>query len=133
MDRTEEEGVQLLAPLRAMEPGVQSGVDVTRAIRRGKTHSRRRVMLGAVAAAVLIAVPVTVVPSLVHNATTDQPATPPVPMVGEFDMFTHVMSVGTAGGFAPYAYRTGRFEQAVDVAHTPGGRGYGRVTIYAPG
>jgi hypothetical protein len=130
MGRIEDEGATLLAPLRDAEPSMRSGVDVTRAMRAGRRHQRNRLVVGVVAAVTLVALPAFTLPALVHNFMQNTPAAPPV---GEFDMFKQVMTVGTAGGFTPYSYRTGRFEQAVDLGHTFGGTGSARVTMYAQG
>jgi hypothetical protein len=124
-----DDGAKLLAPLRKVNPDDESGIDVARAMRNGKRHQRNRVIAGVSAVVSLAVLAMVVVPTLLRP----QALTPAVPTVSEFDMFKRVMSVGTAGGFQPYSYRTGRFEQAVDVAHTPNGQGYGRVTVYAPG
>jgi hypothetical protein len=129
MGLMDDGGAKLLAPLRNVHPHDESGVDVARAMRTGKRHQRNRVVTGVMAVVGLAVLAMVVVPSAVRH----QAIAPAVPTVSEFDMFKQAMQVGTAGGFEPYNYRTGRFEQAVDVVHTPGGRGYGRVTIYAPG
>jgi hypothetical protein len=71
VDRIEEQGVALLAPLRYTEPPVRSGVDVGAAVRTGRRHTRARIG-GVVAAAISLVTAVSiVVPTAVSPAPSD--------------------------------------------------------------
>jgi hypothetical protein len=130
MDRIEDEGMTLLAPLRDTEPGAESGVDIASALRVGRRRSRRRVVAGALAAAVVTALALVAVPAALKSwHGTVEPAVVP----GEFSIARHAITVGTAGGFKNASLRTGRYEQVAELTRADGAPGYGRVTAYAPG
>lgn len=130
MDRIEDEGKALLAPLRDMEPGGEPGVDIASAMRVGRRHSRRRVVAGALAAAVVTALALVAVPAALKSW---QRNVDPAVRQGEFSISRHEIRVGTAGGFTTSSMRTGRYEQVVEMTRTDNAPGYGRVTAYAPG
>jgi hypothetical protein len=130
VDRNEEEGARLLAPLRDVEPDAGSSVDISRAMRAGRGHNRRRMLAGAVAAAGVTALSLVGVSSMLRSVPDGtEPASP----AGEFSIARQAITVGTAGGYTSASYRTGRFEQVVELKRADGGTGYGRVTAYAPG
>lgn len=130
MDRIEDEGKALLAPLRDSEPSGQPGVDITSAMRVGRRHSRRRVVAGALAAAVVTALALVAVPAALKAWHRN---VEPAVVSGEFNIARHVIAVGTAGGFKNASLRTGRYEQVAELTRADGAPGYGRVTAYAPG
>jgi hypothetical protein len=117
---------QLLAPLRDAAPSTPSRVNVHRAVHAGARRVwLRRAAAGAVAA-VLTALAVVVVPSVVRDRAVIPPAG-----VGEFDIMRQVVTVGSAGGFTPVSYETGRDRQVVRLASAESP--VATVTVYAPG
>lgn len=118
----------LLAPLRAVEPAQRTTVDVGRAIRTGKRRKRIRVGLAALAAVVLSVVALS--PALLRS-----PDPVPEPAgTAEFDVLRQVVRVGSAAGYTPRFYETGRYRQTIGLSRAddptePGGT----VTVYARG
>lgn len=117
---------RLLDTLRDGEPG-PGHVDVTEAVRAGRRRVRLRRgagLVATVASVVLVAVLVAGLGRLT-SSSKPRPAAPP----GSFDVLRKAFRVGSAGGFTPYTYETGRFRQRV-VLH---GTGTATVTMYAKG
>jgi hypothetical protein len=131
MDRIDEEGALLLAPLKNAEPSLVSGVDVTRAMRAGRRQGRRRVVAGVVTAASLTVLPMLGVPSLVHNRTEPTATTAAVPpSLIDLGLFREVVSVGSAGGFTPASYTTGITTQRIDLIRADGGTGTATILVH---
>jgi hypothetical protein len=129
MDRIEDEGTNLLAPLRDAAPSGQSGVDIAKAKSIGRRQSRRRVVAGMVAAASLVVVAGIGVPMLIHNLPdTSAPARP----AEEFDIFKRVVSVGSGGGFTPDTYETFRDRQVITLIRADGGQGTATIEVFSP-
>ncbi|MGW1995753.1 hypothetical protein [Embleya sp. NPDC001921] len=138
MDTDEQEGARLLGALRgtpwtgAEEPGV----DIARAIRDGRRTIRVRRALtvagGAIAVALVVLMTVLVVAPTHDNGTG--PASG-----GAFDVRERAFRVGSAGGFTPVSYETGKFRQRVVLGvEKPNGptelsATRAMVTMYAPG
>ncbi|MEU7530917.1 hypothetical protein AB0A74_34655 [Saccharothrix sp. NPDC042600] len=118
----------LLAPLRAVEPAERTTVDIGRAIRTGKRHRRTRVGLAALAAVALSVVALS--PALLRSP---DPAPEPAG-TAEFDLLHQVVRVGSAGGYVPRHYETGRYRQQVALSRADDpARPGGTVTVYARG
>ncbi|MET7303258.1 hypothetical protein [Embleya sp. NPDC005575] len=137
MDTDEHEGARLLAALRATPQAApdEPGVNVARAIRDGRRTVRVRRALavtgGAVAVALVVLVTVLIAAPL-HNGATGPAAG------GTFDVRQRAFQVGSAGGFTPVVYETGKYRQRVILGpEKPGGAPEvaatrGTVTMYAP-
>ncbi|WP_433273737.1 hypothetical protein ACQPZF_19855 [Actinosynnema sp. CS-041913] len=119
---------QLLEPLRTVEPGAGPGVDIARAIRDGRRRRRTGTALNVVAAVGLVICAAVVSPALLRGLTTE-------PAAAAFDPLRQVALVGSAGGFTPLAYQTGRHRQEVTLgeADAPAAGPRGTVAIYAAG
>ncbi|MET0133907.1 MAG: hypothetical protein ABW215_09985, partial [Kibdelosporangium sp.] len=126
----QDEAARLLAPLRETAPAGQSGVDIGRALHVGRRRGRRRLTAGVLAAAVITALTMVGVP-MVLKSWPD--SAPPAASEHPFGIDQQYITVGTAGGYTASRYRTGRFEQVVELKRTDTMTGYGRVTAYAPG
>ncbi|WP_344423842.1 hypothetical protein [Amycolatopsis minnesotensis] len=114
MRSSEEEDARLLTPLREVAPGEDTTVSVERAITAGRRKQRGRRLGGACAVAVVVALVAAVLPGIVRSwndpgelTVTSAPA--------EFDVLHQRFTAGSAGGFAPYAYETGRYRQRMDL------------------
>ncbi|QWF84629.1 hypothetical protein [Amycolatopsis sp. CA-230715] len=114
MRSSEEEDARLLAPLREAAPSEETTVSVERAIAAGRRKQRARRLGGAGAVAVVVALAAVVLPGIVRSwndpgelAVSSAPA--------EFDVLRQQFTAGSAGGFAPYAYETGRYRQRMDL------------------
>lgn len=110
----EEEDARLLVPLRGVAPHEDTTVSVERAITAGRRKQRARRLTGAGAVVAVVALVVAVLPGLVRSwndpgelTVTSAPA--------EFDVLRQWFTAGSAGGFAPYAYETGRYRQRIDL------------------
>ncbi|MEU0935433.1 hypothetical protein [Embleya sp. NPDC005971] len=137
MDTDEHEGARLLAGLRETPQTApdEPGVNVARAIREGRRMVRIRRALavtgGAVAVALVVLVTVLIAAPL-HNGATGPAAG------GTFDVRQRAFQVGSAGGFTPVIYETGKYRQRVILGpEKPGGAPdvaatRGTVTMYAP-
>ncbi|RJL33242.1 hypothetical protein [Bailinhaonella thermotolerans] len=135
-----ERDARLLDPLRGDEPHGPGRVDLARAIRAGRRRrrTRRAATIAAAAAATLaVFVPTTI---LAHLARS--PAEPAAPLStpaarlqeGGFDVMTRAFVVGSAGGFTPDRYETGRHRQVIELRSADPARRAGAViTMYAPG
>jgi hypothetical protein len=130
MDRFDEDGAVLLAPLRDVEPGPGSGVSIRAAVRAGRRHGRRRALATLATAVSVTALCVAGVPALLgslpDNTTVGADA-------AEFSIALQAVAVGSAGGYTPVSYRTGRRVQVAELARADGHTGAARVTAYAPG
>jgi len=119
MSPVEEELKALLAPLREAQPGPHSAVDVVRAVRVGRRHQRGRIVAGVAAVVALVALPVILVPSVLHSSP---PADSPMPLPVDHRVF----DVGTAGGYRP----TNDMFQGVALARTDNGPDFGHVMVF---
>src|SRR5882757_5074018 len=131
MEPTEHDDVRLLSVLRDVEPGARSAVSVPRAIRSGARRHRVRQAIGAAVVAGLTALGVGVLPTVLDRRDAE-PATP----VGEFGVSRQEFTVGSAGGFTPVSYETGRYRQRVRLVPAPDAEGVppgATVTLYAAG
>lgn len=138
MDTDEQEGARLLGALRGTPwtGSDEPGVDVARAIRDGRRTIRVRRALtvagGAIAVALVVLMTVLVVAPTHDNGTG--PASG-----GTFDVRERAFRVGSAGGFTPVSYETGKFRQRVVLGvEKPNGPAElsatrAMVTMYAPG
>lgn len=128
----EPDGAALLETLRAVEPQTSSSVSVARAIRTATRRRQVRRVAGSVAAAVVTAV-VVIAASVLAGGRDLPPAQPP----GQFDVLRQAFTVGSAGGFTPASYETGRYRQVVRLRPAPdspqGTPAWATVTMYAPG
>ncbi|WP_431933045.1 hypothetical protein [Nonomuraea jabiensis] len=120
--------------LRDVEPSTAGTVDVQRAIRGGRRRVRGR-QVAASAAAVATALAI-VVPSLPW--TRPAPAVAPASEIASdgkaFDLGTAAFVVGSAGGFAPDTYETGRYRQIITLRSAdPARRATAVITMYAAG
>jgi hypothetical protein len=118
---SEEDGARLLGPLRTMDVPASDGVSVTRAIRSGKRTKAVRVA----AAGVFVLIIAGMLPLLIRPA-------PDRVVAGPFDPLVRTISVGSAGGFRPVTYVTGRESQTILL--TPDSKGYesAHVVVNAP-
>ncbi|MFC0114786.1 hypothetical protein [Kibdelosporangium aridum] len=127
----ENDGLQLLAPLRELDPDARSSVDIEKAKRVGRRTSRRRAVVGAAAVVGVFALVGIGVPALsgAFSRGAVAPAVPPA----EFNPLIEVVTVGTAGGFQPQSYETGRTQQVIRLKRADGGTGSGTIIVYPPG
>ncbi|TCO58160.1 hypothetical protein [Actinocrispum wychmicini] len=126
MDHFDEEGTTLLAPLRDVEPTARSSVDIAHARKVGRRRQRSRVVAGVVAVVVAVAAPTVLVAGWPHGDVL--PAGP-----GDyFDPLEQVVTVGSAGGFTPRTYRTGRDKQVIELVWAAGDGPTATVTVYPP-
>ncbi|WP_433326580.1 hypothetical protein [Spirillospora sp. CA-294931] len=133
MDRDERDGRRLLAPLKGAEPGAPDGVDIARAMRGGRRRVRTRRLAGVGAASAAVAA-VALVSALVGSAPERDPG--PMASRAQFDPMRQSFTVGSAGGFTPDTYETGRFRQRVTLrVADPASprRADGVVTMYPRG
>lgn len=129
MNRIEDEGTNLLAPLRHVEPAGHSGVDIAKAKATGRRRSRMRLAAGMVAAASLVVVAGVGVPTLINNLPD---ATTPAAQSFGLDLFKRMVNVGSAGGFTPDTYETRRDRQIIKLKRATGGRGTAIVEVMPP-
>lgn len=127
----ENEGLQLLAPLRELDPDARSSVDIEKAKRVGRRTSRRRAVVGAAAVVGVFALVGIGVPAL--SGAFSHGAVAPAVTPAEFNPLIEVVTVGTAGGFQPQSYQTGRTQQVIRLGRADGGTGTGTITVYPPG
>lgn len=133
MDDTDREIERLLAPLREEPQAAGPGVSVERAMAAGRRRLRRRSRLAAAATAVVVAA----MCGLLSVALSGPDGRDSVAGndVG-FDVLTRSFHVGSAGGFAPQSYESGRHRQQVRLRlerPVPGQEGRATVTLFAPG
>lgn len=130
MDETDQEVARLLEPLRGDEPSAAPAVDIGRAMRVGRRTRRVRTGFGVAAAAVVVLLAVGFIPSVVRDLTRVDVA------AGQFDVLRRTFGIGSAGGFTPLSYETGRYQQQVQLGlekPAAGQSGQGTVTMYAKG
>ncbi|RZQ61517.1 hypothetical protein [Amycolatopsis suaedae] len=125
----DRELAELLAPLR-VSPPEKSTVDVEAAVRAGRARRRARIAAGGIAA-VLVVLAGVLVPGLFRGSSAPEDVTPAG--FGEFDPFQRALVVGSAGGYTPVGYETGRYRQTVQLGLERSGVGGGTVTVYARG
>ncbi|MGC0416021.1 hypothetical protein [Embleya sp. AB8] len=112
MDTDEYEGVLLLAALReAPHIGTdEPGVNLARAIRDGRRAVLLRRAIAVTAGAVAVALVALVAAVIAAPGHHDRPG----PASGHaFDVRERAFRVGSAGGFTPLSYETGRYRQRV--------------------
>jgi hypothetical protein len=109
VDREEEDARRLLSPLRGAEPDPATGVDVAAAVQAGRRRSRRRRIGGAVSVAGMVAA-VTIASTLLGR-TMPPDDVPPAAPPNQFGLTHQFFRVGSAGGFTPDGYETGRYRQ----------------------
>ncbi len=119
---SEEDGARLLGPLRTMDVPASDGVSVTRAIQSGKRTRTLRVA----AVGVFVLIVAGVLPLLVR------PVSDPV-AVGKFDPLVRTISAGSAGGFRPEIYFTGREKQSIMLRPEKNGDQSASVLVQAAG
>ncbi|WP_076990210.1 hypothetical protein [Actinosynnema sp. ALI-1.44] len=124
----EDEGRQLLAPLRDVEPDIRTGVDIAKAKQAGRRTSRRRVIAGVAAAASLAVLAGLGVPAVVSNLSEQVP-----PAKSTDGVIEQLVEVGTAGGFTPRFYTSTTTSQTVVLTRTDGGAGTAEVEVLRPG
>jgi hypothetical protein len=129
MDPIENEGTNLLAPLRGAEPAGPPAVDIAKARVAGRRQSRRRVIAGMAAAASLVVVAAVGVPALINNAPD---ATTPAGQTFGLDVLKRIANVGSAGGFTPDTYETRRDRQIIRLKRAGGGQGTATVEVMPP-
>lgn len=115
MDQTERDAIRLLDPLREVEPETPSSVSVPRAVHHGRRRARNRRLAGVAAAVVMS---LAVVSSVVGALTPDPPADPGAPGPAEFGALQMAFTVGSAAGYTPLTYETGRYKQVVELVGT---------------
>jgi hypothetical protein len=120
---SEEDGVELLGPLRGVDAPPSNGVSVERAIR---TVKRTRVLQLA-AVVVLVLVATAVVPLTFRQ--TENIAAPTA-----FDLFVRTVSAGTEGGYRVTGYQTGEHWQIIHLGpERQETLARGTITVYAKG
>ncbi|MEU6719075.1 hypothetical protein ABZ897_47070 [Nonomuraea sp. NPDC046802] len=126
-------GARLLEPLRGDDhPGDPGRIDLNRAIRAGRRRVRVRRLTtaaAAVAATLAVIIPTTVLANLPHPA-------PPAVQAPEpgFEVLSRAFTVGSAGGFTPDRYETGRLRQRITLRSAdPARHVTGVITMYAAG
>ncbi|GCE00145.1 hypothetical protein [Embleya hyalina] len=138
MDTEEHEGARLLAALRETPPvGCdEPGVYVARAIRDGRRTVRARRALAVVGGAVAVAM-IALVTVVLATPSRDGRFGPAAG--GGFDVRERTFRVGSAGGYTPVSYETGRFRQRVTLGPEKPGAApelaatRATVTMYAAG
>ncbi|GAB3968355.1 hypothetical protein GCM10029978_037630 [Actinoallomurus acanthiterrae] len=135
MTRPEQDGAHLLAPLRTAGPEAPPGVDVRRALRGGRRRARiRHAAIGAGATSAVVAAVASVGVFIQVLAPTDP--RPAAPGRDGFDVLHRAFRVGSAGGFTPDTYETGRYRQRIVLRAANPGDGTGTdavVVMYAKG
>lgn len=129
------DGTRLLGPLRDGPAPEPSTVSIARALRAGRrTRTRRRV--GVALAAGFVAMAVALLPAFARglvDGPAERPAAAQAPT--EFDVWRQAFRVGSAAGFTPLTYQTGRYRQRVYLGPAAGGEAAGEagavVSMYA--
>ncbi|WP_279578990.1 sigma factor [Fodinicola feengrottensis] len=109
--KDEQDGVRLLSSLRDSEPDGPIAVDVRRAVRSGRRQVRVRQAALPIAGAIAVVALVAGVAFAVHQPQTPTPAA----HSGSFDVRRQAFHVGSAGGFTPVTYETGRYRQVIQL------------------
>lgn len=126
-DQTERDAIRLLDPVRDMEPG-PSSVDVHRAIRDGRRRVRNRRLAGVAVAVVFLAAMASVGGALKPDPQADAGGPGPA----EFGALEMAFTVGSAAGYTPLTYETGKYWQAVELvkASQPDERALASVRMF---
>jgi hypothetical protein len=132
MDYHEEnDGRRLLSSLRDVTPEEQTVVDVRRAMKSGRRQVRvRQAALPVVGAIVLVAMVISVA------LAVQRPPTQPAAQSAGFNVLRQAFHIGSAAGFTPQSYETGRYRQRMSLTPANAGAMLGTdavVTMYARG
>lgn len=126
MNDDEREAARLLEPLRQPEPPTASGVDVGRAMRTGRRTVRVRQVAGTLACVVAVL-------GIAFAVTVPYQYSPPTKEADhEFGAATQEFAIGSAGGFTPLTYETGKFRQQATLT-TDNGDTDAVVSLYPKG
>ncbi|MGH8793157.1 MAG: hypothetical protein ACRDXX_10985 [Stackebrandtia sp.] len=128
MNDADRDAARLLRPLRDLETGAPSGVNVARAMRSGRRSMLARRAAGTVAC-VLAVIGLATTATLIRHA-------PAPPAASSFDVTVQGFEVGSAGGFTPLTYETGQYRQRVELGpEDPAelGGSDAVITMYAKG
>ncbi|MBE1530494.1 hypothetical protein [Actinomadura algeriensis] len=109
MDHDDEDARRLLSALRDAEPESTTAIDVADAMRVGRRRARGRRFASGVTVAGVVAV-VAIVSTLLGR-TMPPEETPPAAPPNQFGVTHQFFRVGSAGGFTPESYETGRYRQ----------------------
>ncbi|GAA2411625.1 hypothetical protein GCM10010191_21180 [Actinomadura vinacea] len=109
MERDEEDARRLLSPLRGAEPGPATRVDVAEAVRVGRRRARNRRAAGITSVAGVVAV--VAIASALLGRTMPPDDVRPIASPDQFGLTHQYFRVGSAGGFTPDSYETGRYRQ----------------------
>ncbi|MCK2241378.1 MULTISPECIES: hypothetical protein [unclassified Crossiella] len=120
---------ELLAPLRQAGPRTPSTVSVPAAIRAGTRRRRVRQLAGTAVVAVVTVLIALLVPALLGGLFRAEPARPAV----GFDPLRQAFRVGSAGGFTPVSYETGRDRQRIRLVRADGSPGLATITLSGSG
>lgn len=135
MSQQHEDYAGLLKALREAPDEPTESISIDRAIQDGRRTIRRRRVLGGIAVVGIVGAASSARPLL--NAFHEPPVAGPLPGVYQpFQIWGREFDVGTAGGFTPYEYVTGRRFQIIALARTdhPAVDGPAAVaTLYASG
>ncbi|WP_232666837.1 hypothetical protein [Pseudonocardia sp. TRM90224] len=140
MDETERDAAELLAPLRDAGPipgpAPGSSVSIERAVRAGRRRKQVWTAAGSAAVVLVVVLTVGVLPGLLRGIDTGRIDTAGRPAPDAFNPMWQVVQVGSAGGYAPVGYETGRYRQVVELGDEKpdeGATGSGTITVYAQG
>ncbi|WP_158884360.1 hypothetical protein [Amycolatopsis anabasis] len=111
MEQTDREAARLLGPLREAGPETGPGVDIERAIRTGRRRKGARLAVRAAVAAAVTALAVAGLPNLVAGWSGGAGDLRVASAPTEFDVRRQEFGIGSAGGFTPYAFETGKYRQ----------------------
>ncbi|MEU0091426.1 hypothetical protein [Kribbella sp. NPDC006257] len=138
MNSEDQDYAGLLKALRETpDPVGTEGISVDRAVQDGRRTVRRRRVVGGLAVVALIAAACT--SPLLLNAVRDRddgaPVAPAPGTVQPFSIWSQAFEAGSAGGFTPSAYRTGRYWQQITMlpASAAVGDSWAAATMLAPG
>ncbi|MFF1823285.1 hypothetical protein ACFVWG_38650 [Kribbella sp. NPDC058245] len=133
MNQQHEDYAGLLKALRDAPDESTESISIDRAIHDGRRTVRRRRVLGGLAVVAVVGVASTARPIL--NAFQEPPVAGPPPYE-PFEIWGREFDGGTAGGFQPYQYVTGRRFQIIALARTDRADPTDPsavATLYAPG
>ncbi|WP_112248578.1 hypothetical protein [Kribbella monticola] len=138
MKTEDEDYTGLLQALREDTTPDTGGISVDRAIQDGRRTVRRHRIAGGAAVIALIAA-VSTAPLLLNGIGNSDDGVAVAPSPGSvqfFGVWSQVFEAGSAGGFTPYRYKTGRYWQ--EIALRPATTGLGKeawagVTMLAQG
>jgi hypothetical protein len=137
MNTKDEDYTGLLQTLREDTDPDTGGISVDRAIQDGRRTVRRRRIAGGAAVIALIAA-VSTAPLLLNGiGDSDDGVVAPSPgSVQPFGVWSQAFEAGSAGGFTPYRYKTGKYWQEIAMRPTTTGLGkeaWAGVTMLARG